>query len=53
VIMIIIAGFAMVTSAGNSEAVANARRRIVSAIVGLLIVALAWAIVRFVVDRLT
>jgi hypothetical protein len=52
VIMIIIAGFAMVTSAGNSEQVTNARRRIVSAIVGLIIIALAWVIIRFITDKL-
>lgn len=51
VIMIIVSGFAMVTSAGNSEAVTNARRRIIAALGGLVIVALAWTIIRFVTDN--
>lgn len=52
IIMIIIGGFTMVTSGGNSEAVTGARRRIVGAIAGLIVIALAWVIIRFVTDRL-
>ncbi len=52
VIMIIIGGFTMVTSGGNSEAVANARRRITYSLVALVVVALAWTITRFITDRL-
>ena len=51
VIMIIISGLTFVTSGGNQEATATARRRLVAAVVGLLIVALAWTLIRFVTDR--
>lgn len=53
VIMIIIAGFQFVTSAGSDEAVANAKKRIRSAIIGLILVALAWTLVRLVTDSIT
>ena len=52
VIMIIISGFTLVTSGGNPEAVTNSRKRITNAIIGLVIVALAWAIIRFVTDTI-
>jgi hypothetical protein len=51
VIMIILGGFAYVTSAGNAESVTKARQRILAATIGLLVVALSWSIVRFVTDR--
>jgi len=52
VILIIIGGFTMITSAGNAEAVANSRKRITSALIGLVIVALAWTIISFATDKL-
>jgi hydrogenase maturation factor HypF (carbamoyltransferase family) len=52
VVVVAIGGFTMITSAGNAEAVANARKRISYAVIGLLIVALAWAVISFVADRL-
>lgn len=52
VIIIIASGLTLITSAGNTEAVANARKRITSAIIGLVIIALAWTIIAFVLDRL-
>ncbi len=52
VAMIIIGGFTLVTSAGNPEAAATARRRIIYSVVGLVVVALAWLIIRFVTDRI-
>jgi type IV secretion system pilin len=52
VILIILGGLTMVTSAGNAEAVASARKRIVNAVIGLVVVALAWTIIAFVTDRL-
>lgn len=51
IIMIIVAGFSFVTSGGNSEKTANARRRIVGATIGLVIIALAWAITRFITGK--
>jgi hypothetical protein len=52
VIIIIASGLTLITSAGNTEAVTNARKRITSAIIGLVIIALAWTIIAFVLDRL-
>lgn len=52
VITIIIGGLTMITSSGKEEAVASARKHIVSALIGLVIIVLAWSIVRFVVDNL-
>lgn len=52
VIMIIVSGFTLITSGGNQEAVANSRKRITSAIIGLIIVGLAWTIIRLVTDNI-
>ena len=52
VIFIILGGLTMITSAGNTEAVSNARKRVTSAVIGLVIVALAWTIIAFVTDQL-
>jgi len=52
VIMIIIGGFRYVTSAGDSNAVSGAKNTILYAIVGLIIVAFAQVIVRFVLQRI-
>jgi hypothetical protein len=51
VIFIILGGITMITSAGNTEAVANARKRVIYAVIGLVIVALAWTAVAFVTDK--
>ncbi|HET7827357.1 MAG TPA: pilin [Candidatus Saccharimonadales bacterium] len=53
VIMIIIAGFRYVTSGGKQESVANAKNTILYAIIGLVVVALAQIIVRFVLTQAT
>jgi len=53
VVMIIIAGFKYVTSAGDSNKVTSAKNTIVYAIVGLIIVALAQVIVKFVINSST
>jgi Type IV secretion system pilin len=50
VIMIIVAGFRYVTSAGNETSVASAKKTLLYAIIGLAIVALAQIIVRVVVE---
>jgi len=52
VIMIIISGVTMAASGGSSETVASSRRRIIFALVGIIVVALAWVIVRFITDTL-
>ncbi|MDQ3123971.1 MAG: pilin [bacterium] len=53
VIMIIIGGFRYITSGGNDSSVAGAKNTILYAIIGLVIVALAQFIVRFVLARVT
>jgi hypothetical protein len=52
VIMIIIGGFKYITSGGDSNNTASAKNTIIYAIVGLIIVALAQVIVRFVLAAL-
>lgn len=52
VIMIIIGGFRFVTAGGDSNNVSSAKNTIVYAIVGLVIVAFAQVIVRFVLQRI-
>lgn len=52
VIMIIIGGFRYVTSGGDSASVNGAKNTILYAIIGLVVVALAQFIVRFVLGRL-
>lgn len=52
VIIIIVSGISMITSAGNTESVSNARKRLTGAIIGLVIVALAYLIVTFLIDKL-
>lgn len=53
VIMIIIGGLKYITSGGDSGNVSGAKNTILYAIVGLVIVALAQVIVRFVLTRVT
>lgn len=50
-LMVTIAGFMMVISAGEPQKVAKARQTIVYSIVGLVICILAFSIVRFVIGR--
>jgi hypothetical protein len=53
VIMIIIGGFRYITSGGASEKVTGAKNTLLYAIIGLIIVALAQVIVRFVLRNTT
>lgn len=53
VIMIIIGGFRYITSGGDSGNVSGAKNTILYALIGLVIVALAQTIVRFVIRRFT
>ena len=50
VIMIIIAGLKYITSSGDSNNVTSAKNTILYAIIGLIVVALAQVIVRFVLN---
>lgn len=51
VVMIIISGLRYITSAGDSNAVNGAKNTLLYAVVGLVIVALAQVIVRFVLSK--
>jgi len=51
VIMIIVAGFRYITSGGNDSNVGTAKNTILYAVIGLVIVALAQIIVRFVLNK--
>lgn len=48
VLMIIVGGFQWMTAAGNDERIDKAKKIISAAVIGLIIVLLAWAIVIFV-----
>jgi hypothetical protein len=52
VIMIIVGGFRYITSGGNDTSVTSAKNTILYAIIGLVIVALAQVLVRFVLDKI-
>ena len=51
VVMIIVNGLRFITSGGDSNAVGNAKRGLLYAIIGLVIVVFAQFIVRFVLNR--
>lgn len=51
VVMVIIAGFKYITSGGDPQAVGSAKRSLTYAIVGLVVVALAQALVHFVIAK--
>ena len=53
VIMIILGGFKYITSGGDSGNISSAKTTIIYAIVGLVIVALAQVIVKFVLSKAT
>jgi hypothetical protein len=53
IIMIIYGGFKYITSAGNDSNVGAAKNTILYALIGLIIVALAQVIVRFVLSKAT
>lgn len=52
VIMIMVAGFKYVTANGDSGNLSSAKNTLIYAIVGLVIVALAQFIVKFVLDKI-
>lgn len=53
VIMVIVAGFRYITSGGKQESVTSAKNTLLYAVIGLVIVALAQVIVRFVLTQAT
>jgi hypothetical protein len=52
IIIIMVAGLSMITSSGDTQRVAQARRSIIGALVGLVLIAIAESVVVFVVGRL-
>lgn len=53
VIMILWGGFTWLTAAGNEEKVEKAKEIISAAVIGIVIILLAWAIVNFVLSTAT
>ncbi|MBU4369350.1 pilin [Patescibacteria group bacterium] len=53
VVLMIAGGFMWMTSAGNPEKVTKARELMTNALIGLIIIVLAYAIANFVVDKLS
>lgn len=53
VIMLVVGGIRYVASAGDQNAVQGAKNTILYAIVGIVIAFMAWAVVNFVITRLT
>lgn len=51
VIIILYGGFIWMTAAGNEDKVATAKKIIGAAVVGLIVILLAWAIVTFVINQ--
>jgi hypothetical protein len=52
-ILIIYAGFLWMTSEGNEEKVAKAKKTLISAVIGLLIILASWGIATFLINRLS
>ena len=52
IIIILIAGFRWMTSAGNEEKVTSARQMLIAGVIGLAIVLASWAIASFVLGSL-
>lgn len=53
VIMLIVGGFRYVTSGGKQESITSAKNTILYAVIGLVVVALAQVIARFVLNKAT
>ena len=52
VIIILIGGFKWMTSAGNEDAVADAKKILIAGVIGLVIILASWAIASFVLSSL-
>ena len=52
IIMIMVGALNLITSGGAADQVKKGKDRIVFSLVGVIVVALAWAITRFITDRL-
>lgn len=49
VLIIVLAGFKYITSAGDPQAVATSRKAIIYAVVGLAVIGAAWSLVTFII----
>lgn len=52
VIMILIGGFKWMTAGGNEEKVEGAKKLLIAAVIGLVIILAAWGISVYAIDRL-
>lgn len=52
VVMLIVGGIQYLTSGGNEEQSTKAKKLLLDAIVGIVIVAIAWALATFIISRL-
>lgn len=52
VVLIILAGFSWMTSGGDDEKIAKAKKMIVNAIIGLILILSAYSIVQFVLSAI-
>lgn len=52
-LMVLLGGLQWMVSGGNEDMLARAKRTVGNAIIGMIIILLAWAIVRFVLDATT
>lgn len=53
VVYVIWSGIALILSQGNPEKIAQARRAIIYAIAGLVVISLSWTIVYFIYSRVS
>jgi ABC-type Fe3+ transport system permease subunit len=53
VIMIVVAGLRLVTANGDANTVSQAKNTIIYAIIGIVVAALAYAIVNFIINQIT
>lgn len=52
VVLVLYGGFMWMTAAGNEERVTKAKQILTAALIGLIIIIMAWALTRFVMDQL-
>ena len=52
VVIILLGGFKWMTAGGNEEKTTEARSLIISGVIGLVIILMAWGIAKFVIDTL-
>ena len=52
VLFIIIAGVRLVTAAGNPDQLKQAKDMILYSVIGIVVIILSWAIIKFVIDAL-